>query len=74
MDNPSPIALGLVVIGAIMGFGRDWLTRFYVWCYRQLRKTDPPPRLAAITRLYLVFTSLIFTIMGMLGLLGIIKI
>lgn len=73
MDNPSPIALGLVIIGALMGFGREWLTRFYGWCHTRLRREEPHPKLLAITRLYLVFTSLIFTIMGMLGLLGIIR-
>jgi hypothetical protein len=73
MDNPSPIAFTLVVLGAAMGFGREWFTKLYVWIFTRLRKEQPHPRLVAIMRLYLVFTGMIFTVMGILGLLGIVR-
>jgi hypothetical protein len=73
MENASPVAFTLVVVGAAMGFGREWFTRWYAWVFTRLRRQDPHPRLVAIMRLYLVFTGMIFTVMGMLGLLGIIK-
>lgn len=70
MDQTNPTALALVVIGALMGFGREPLTDLYAWTYRLLRRTEPDPKLRAMTRWYLVFTSMIFTIAGLLGLLG----
>lgn len=70
MDATNPTALALVVIGALMGFGREPLTDLYAWLYQRLRRTEPEPKLRAMTRLYLVFTSMIFTVAGMLGLLG----
>jgi hypothetical protein len=73
MDQTNPTALALVVIGALMGFGREPLSRFYAWTFARLRGNEPSPRLLAITRLYLVFTSLIFTVAGMLGLLGVVR-
>jgi len=73
MEGTNPVALVLVVIGAFMGFGREWLTKFYVWFFKRRRREEPHPRLVAATRLYLVFTSLIFTVVGMLGLLGVVK-
>jgi hypothetical protein len=72
MDQTNPTALALVVIGAIMGFAREPLTRVYAWLFERLRRVEASPRLLAITRLYLVFTSLIFTVAGMLGLLGVV--
>ncbi len=71
MDHTNPTALALVVVGALMGFGRDQLTAFYAWVYRRLQGAEPTPKLTAMTRLYLVFTSLIFTVAGILGLLGV---
>jgi hypothetical protein len=73
MNTTNPTALALVVIGALMGFGREVLLNVYAWLFQRLRGSEPPPRLLAMTRLYLVFTSLIFTVAGMLGLLGIVR-
>ena len=71
--QPSPLALAFIIIGAIMGFGREPLGRFYAWLAGRWRKEPLDPRLAGIFRLYLAFTSLTFTVAGLLGLLGIIK-
>ncbi len=66
-------ALVFIVIGAGMAFGREPLTKFYLWLYQRRRGGEPQPRLALAMRLYLAFTSLIFTVVGLLGLLGILK-
>ncbi len=73
MENSNPLALTIILIGALMGFGRDVLTTFYLWVYKQWRKQDAPARLGVGVRLYLVMTSIIFTMVGLLGLLGIWK-
>ncbi len=70
MDATNPTALALVIIGALMGFGREPLTDLYAWIHRRLRGTEADPKLRAMTRWYLVFTSMIFTVAGLVGLLG----
>ncbi len=72
-DTTNPLALALVIIGAIMGFGREPLSKFYLWLFNRVRKQEPDARLLAAVQLYLVFTSLIFSVAGVLGLLNIIR-
>jgi hypothetical protein len=74
MDSDTNwVALSLIVIGAGMNFGRQPLTRFYLWLYQRGRNAGPQPRLEAAVRLYLVFTSFILTVVGILGLLKILR-
>lgn len=71
MENASPLALTLIVIGAMMGFGREWLITGYLWVYKKIRGQEPPARLGAGVKLYLVMMSLIFTMVGLMGMFGI---
>ena len=73
MGEPNTTALALVLIGALMGVGREGLTKFYAFLYVRLRHAEPHPRLIATLRLYVVFTSMIFSAAGMLGLLGVVR-
>jgi hypothetical protein len=73
MENPNPLALTLIVIGALMGFGREWLLRWYLWVFKKVQRQEPTARLGAAVKLYLVMTSFIFTMAGLMGLFGIWK-
>jgi hypothetical protein len=73
MQNTNPLALTLIVIGAMMGFGKEWLLRWYLWVFKKLRHQEPPARLGAGIKLYLVMMSFIFTLAGLAGLFGIWK-
>ena len=73
METTNPLALTLILIGAIMGFGREWLAQWYIWVFKKMRKQDPPANLAQGVKLYLVMTSFIFSMVGLLGLLKIWK-
>jgi hypothetical protein len=73
-QTTSPLALTLVILGAIMSFGREPLTRGYLKLFTWLWRREPAPNLPNVLRLYLVFTGMIFTLAGLLGLLGIWKI
>jgi uncharacterized membrane protein len=73
MEHTNPLALTIIVIGALMGFGREWLVRWYLWIFKKTRHREPPPRLEAGIKLYLVMMSLIFTMVGLMGVFGIWK-
>ena len=63
----------LIVIGSILSFGRNYLSRFYILFHGWLRKQAPNERLKPAVTLYLMMTGTLFTIFGVLELLGILK-
>lgn len=70
---PTHQSVCFILIGAVLGFGREALADWYFKLHAWLWKREPNPRLRLALRLYLVFTSMIFTVAGILGLLGIVK-
>jgi hypothetical protein len=73
MENTNPLALTLIVIGAFMGFGREWFVRWDLWLFKKIRKQEPPEKLRAGIKIYLVMLSFIFTLAGLLGIFGVWK-
>ncbi len=69
----SPLALALIIVGAFLSLGREYLTALYIKIYAWRTKRQPDGRLPAGVRTYLMLTGMIFTIIGLLGLFGLIR-
>ena len=72
-QESSPLALALIIVGALLSLGREYLTVLYIKIYAWRTKRQPDKRLSAGVRTYLMLTGMIFTIIGLLGMFGLIR-
>ena len=73
MENFNTIALGFIIVGSFLSLGRDFLAKFCLNIFIFLKKKPADKRLLLIFQTYLMFTGMFFTIIGLLGLLGVLK-
>jgi len=72
-QEPNSIAFALIVMGAFFSLGREYLARVYVKLHGWLKKKQLDERLLRGVQTYLMFTGMIFTIIGLLGLMGVLS-
>lgn len=68
--NNQSSALILIVIGAGFNFFRGGLTRAVLTLRRRVWKTEPEAGLKRVLEWYWMLTGMLFTLLGVLGLLG----
>ncbi|MCD4813269.1 hypothetical protein K8S19_06205 [bacterium] len=71
--DPSPVAFGLVVMGALFSLGREMIAKGYIRMYRWIKKKETDNRLQKGVEIYLMMTGMIFTIVGLLGMFNVIR-
>ncbi len=71
-QESNTLALALIIVGALLSLGREYLTTWYIKIYAWRTKRQPAERLPAGVRTYLMLTGMVFTIIGLLGLFGLI--
>ncbi|MBN1595088.1 hypothetical protein JW933_04090 [candidate division FCPU426 bacterium] len=69
--DPQPAALTLLVVGAFFSLSREYLAKWYVRIYGWLRKQKTDMRLEKGVQVYFMLTGMFFTVLGILGWLGI---
>ena len=72
-QEADPLALALIIVGAVLSLGREYLTNLYIKIYYWRTKRQPDKRLPAGVRTYLMLTGMVFTIIGLLSLFGLIR-
>ncbi len=71
-QNSNQVAFGLIVVGAFFSFTREYLAKYYVRLHGWLTKQETDQRLVVAVRTYLMLIGMLFTIVGLLALLGVI--
>lgn len=71
-QEPNAVAFGLIVVGAFFSFTREFMAKYYVRFYGWLTKRETNPRLVVAVQTYLMLIGMMFSIVGLLALLGII--
>ncbi len=69
-QETSTLALALIIVGALLSLGREYLTAWYIKIYTWRTKRQPDERLSSGVRTYLMLTGMVFTLVGLLGLFG----
>lgn len=65
-QDPNPIALGLIIVGALMSLGRDQLAVVYTNIYMKIKNKKADPRMKKAIALYLMMSGMALTIGGLL--------